>query len=179
MGSAARKCQQPIHIGTQLPQPSSEIRRFSTHGDGVGPPDRGNRRSRSGGQQTGRPGPAGNPNQPAAPPQANGPQGPRATGRPAGMITICHATKSHTNPYVEITISVNGLHGHGPAEDPHHHDARSRPRPQPTRRSRWSSARGHKAAPRRPGPMTPRARARSLPQARPAACRRQLSLRAP
>lgn len=42
--------------------------------------------------------------------------------RPAGKITICHATKSTTNPYVEITISVNGLHGHGPAEDPHHHD---------------------------------------------------------
>jgi hypothetical protein len=41
--------------------------------------------------------------------------------RPAGKITICHATKSHTNPYVEITISVNGLHGHGPADDPHHH----------------------------------------------------------
>jgi hypothetical protein len=41
--------------------------------------------------------------------------------RPAGKITICHATKSVTNPYVEITISVNGLHGHGPAEDPHHH----------------------------------------------------------
>jgi hypothetical protein len=38
-----------------------------------------------------------------------------------GKITICHATKSHTNPYVEITISVNGLHGHGPADDPHHH----------------------------------------------------------
>lgn len=42
--------------------------------------------------------------------------------RPAGKITICHATKSVTNPYVEITISVNGLHGHGPADDPHHHD---------------------------------------------------------
>jgi hypothetical protein len=42
--------------------------------------------------------------------------------RPAGKITICHATKSTTNPYVEITISVNGLHGHGPADDPHHHD---------------------------------------------------------
>jgi hypothetical protein len=41
--------------------------------------------------------------------------------RPAGKITICHATKSEKNPYVEITISVNGLHGHGPAEDPHHH----------------------------------------------------------
>ena len=42
--------------------------------------------------------------------------------RPAGKITICHATKSHKNPYVEITISVNGLHGHGPADDPHHHE---------------------------------------------------------
>ncbi|HEX6714497.1 MAG TPA: hypothetical protein VF066_13980 [Thermoleophilaceae bacterium] len=42
--------------------------------------------------------------------------------RPADKITICHATKSHTNPYVAITISVNGLNGHGPAEDPHHHD---------------------------------------------------------
>lgn len=29
------------------------------------------------------------------------------------MITICHATGSETNPYVEITISLNGLHGHG------------------------------------------------------------------
>jgi hypothetical protein len=136
----------------------------------------------------GAPGPAGNPNQPAATPQANGPQGPegnegtsnnntaKAHGkstashgksqathgksdashgkslakghakteataqtkshanpnvgtprkggredRPAGKITICHATKSVTNPYVAITISVNGLHGHGPAEEPHHH----------------------------------------------------------
>src|SRR3954452_20369279 len=41
--------------------------------------------------------------------------------RPAGKITICHATKSVKNPYVEITISVNGLHGHGPADAPHHH----------------------------------------------------------
>jgi hypothetical protein len=41
--------------------------------------------------------------------------------RPAGKITICHATRSEKNPYVEITISVNGLNGHGPAEDPHHH----------------------------------------------------------
>jgi cobalamin biosynthesis Mg chelatase CobN len=41
--------------------------------------------------------------------------------RPADKITICHATKSVKNPYVEITISLNGLHGHGPAEDPHHH----------------------------------------------------------
>jgi hypothetical protein len=42
--------------------------------------------------------------------------------RPAGKITICHATKSVKNPYVEITISMNGLHGHGPADDPRHHD---------------------------------------------------------
>ncbi|HEX7567595.1 MAG TPA: hypothetical protein VF355_03430, partial [Anaerolineaceae bacterium] len=27
-------------------------------------------------------------------------------------ITICHATSSKTNPYNEITISVNGLNGH-------------------------------------------------------------------
>src|SRR4029079_17229796 len=39
----------------------------------------------------------------------------------AGKITICHATRSVTNPYVEITISVNGLHGHGPAGDSRHH----------------------------------------------------------
>jgi hypothetical protein len=28
-------------------------------------------------------------------------------------ITICHATGSETNPYEEITVSVNGLNGHG------------------------------------------------------------------
>jgi hypothetical protein len=53
------------------------------------------------------------------------PRTPRKGGRedrPAGKITICHATKSVKNPYVEITISMNGLHGHGPAEDPRHHD---------------------------------------------------------
>ncbi len=27
-------------------------------------------------------------------------------------ITICHATGSKTNPYVEIRVSVEGLHGH-------------------------------------------------------------------
>ena len=32
---------------------------------------------------------------------------------PADKITICHATHSETNPYVVITISENGLHGHG------------------------------------------------------------------
>lgn len=30
-----------------------------------------------------------------------------------GKITICHATGSKKNPYNEITISVNGLNGHG------------------------------------------------------------------
>jgi hypothetical protein len=30
-----------------------------------------------------------------------------------GKITICHATGSKTNPYNEITVSVNGLNGHG------------------------------------------------------------------
>ena len=29
-----------------------------------------------------------------------------------GKITICHATSSQTNPYNEITVSVNGLNGH-------------------------------------------------------------------
>jgi hypothetical protein len=29
-----------------------------------------------------------------------------------GKITICHATSSKTNPYSEITVSINGLNGH-------------------------------------------------------------------
>lgn len=29
-----------------------------------------------------------------------------------GKITICHVTGSETNPYEEITVSVNGLNGH-------------------------------------------------------------------
>ena len=33
-----------------------------------------------------------------------------------GKITICHATGSEKNPYVEITISVNGLGGHSTHE---------------------------------------------------------------
>jgi hypothetical protein len=33
-----------------------------------------------------------------------------------GNITICHATSSETNPYEEITVSVNGLNGHGDHE---------------------------------------------------------------
>jgi len=30
-----------------------------------------------------------------------------------GNVTICHATSSETNPYEEITVSVNGLNGNG------------------------------------------------------------------
>jgi hypothetical protein len=30
-----------------------------------------------------------------------------------GKIIVCHATGSKTNPYEEITISLNGLNGHG------------------------------------------------------------------
>lgn len=33
-----------------------------------------------------------------------------------GKITICHATSSKTNPFDEITVSVNGLNGHGKHE---------------------------------------------------------------
>ena len=33
-----------------------------------------------------------------------------------GKITICHATGSETNPFDEITVSVNGLNGHGKHE---------------------------------------------------------------
>ena len=29
-----------------------------------------------------------------------------------GKVSICHATSSETNPYNEITVSVNGLNGH-------------------------------------------------------------------
>jgi hypothetical protein len=32
-------------------------------------------------------------------------------------VTICHATGSATNPYVEITVDANGLNGHGDHED--------------------------------------------------------------
>jgi hypothetical protein len=34
------------------------------------------------------------------------------SGRKAGKVTICHATGSDTNPYVEITISANALKAH-------------------------------------------------------------------
>lgn len=33
-------------------------------------------------------------------------------GNNGGKVTICHATGSETNPYVEITISVNALAAH-------------------------------------------------------------------
>jgi len=33
-----------------------------------------------------------------------------------GKITICHATGSEKNPYNEITVSINGLNGHGDHE---------------------------------------------------------------
>src|SRR5204863_7090119 len=89
-------------------QPLANSSVFRRTGDGVGPPDRGNRRSQLGGQRmsymkvsgtvaatvtalilsagaygdtgkspNGAPGPAGNPNQPAATPQSNAPQGPQ------------------------------------------------------------------------------------------------------
>lgn len=34
-----------------------------------------------------------------------------------GKIAICHATSSEKNPYNEITVSVNGLEGHGMHQD--------------------------------------------------------------
>jgi len=34
-----------------------------------------------------------------------------------GKIMICHATSSEKNPYNEITVSVNGLNGHGTHAD--------------------------------------------------------------
>ena len=33
-----------------------------------------------------------------------------------GKIVICHVTGSETNPYNEISVSVNGLNGHGKHE---------------------------------------------------------------
>ncbi len=35
----------------------------------------------------------------------------------AGKVTICHKTGSATNPFVEITISANGLNGHADHQD--------------------------------------------------------------
>jgi hypothetical protein len=42
------------------------------------------------------------------------PVNPMLTG--GDEISICHATGSRTNPYNEITVSVNGLNGHGKHE---------------------------------------------------------------
>ena len=106
----------------------------------------------------GAPGPAGNPNQPAAQPQANAPQGPAgnsaqgqsqsAPAKPAspgksnashgksnsshgksgeahGKSQAQHPSSTHGNSaeghsnnfgHGKITISVNGLHGHGPTD---------------------------------------------------------------
>lgn len=57
---------------------------------------------------------------PGAGPGAAPGEGGDQVGRPAdpggasdaGKVTLCHATGSDTNPFVEITISENGLHGH-------------------------------------------------------------------
>ena len=34
-----------------------------------------------------------------------------------GMVTICHATSNSTTPYEEISVSINGLNGHGEHAD--------------------------------------------------------------
>jgi len=48
----------------------------------------------------------------AAPTNTQESAAPTATSEKKQKITLCHATGSETNPYVEITISYNGLHGH-------------------------------------------------------------------
>lgn len=69
--------------------------------------------------------PRSNPNSKSKSNQRNpNPGTPRKGGRedrPSPKITICHATGSESNPYVEITISENGLNGHG---DHHKGDGR-------------------------------------------------------
>jgi|SRR5688572_6434580 len=61
-----------------------------------------------------------NPNKPVNPGNGSKPDKPNG-GNPdkpkPQKVTICHATGSATNPYVRITISVNGLHGHGKHEN--------------------------------------------------------------
>jgi len=52
----------------------------------------------------------GHPNDIIASPEGGCPTGPVVVTD--GKITICHATGSETNPYNEITVSVNGLDGH-------------------------------------------------------------------
>jgi hypothetical protein len=44
------------------------------------------------------------------------PTSPVAISNGDGKITICHATSSETNLYNEITVSVDGLNGHGKHE---------------------------------------------------------------
>ena len=66
--------------------------------------------------------PAGPQGPPAGVPNGSGSADPGAANGgepngPDGRITICHATGSATNPFVEITISVNGLNGHGDHQD--------------------------------------------------------------
>src|SRR5258706_1292228 len=46
-----------------------------------------------------------------------GGSGPTATPNTHEKITICHATHSAKNPYVVITIDINGLHGHEKHQD--------------------------------------------------------------
>jgi len=62
------------------------------------------------------PAPAGGCPSGAAPAQTNPAQAQAGSPQAPQKVTICHATHSATNPYVEITISVNGLNGH------RHHD---------------------------------------------------------
>ena len=57
------------------------------------------------------PAPAGGCPEPQAIAEGRDGGGDRVRPEPA-KVTLCHATESATNPYVVITISENGLHGH-------------------------------------------------------------------
>lgn len=46
-----------------------------------------------------------------------GPSADPGSASEAGKVTICHATGSETNPYVEVTVSENGLNGHDGHDD--------------------------------------------------------------
>ncbi|HEY8638019.1 MAG TPA: hypothetical protein VIL64_02165, partial [Solirubrobacteraceae bacterium] len=80
---------------------------------GHGNPGQGNGGQHGHGPPTALP-PAAHHGHPAKPKRPVTPNSPHAQ---AGKITICHATGSSTNPYVEITISRNGLNGHGKHAD--------------------------------------------------------------